>query len=45
MRIVTFVTAFLAAGLVGAPLAADGDNLVHVVRFTDYEQGPIGSIP
>ena len=41
MRILSFATILIYAGLAAWPLSANGEKLVHVVRFTDYEQGPI----
>ncbi len=36
-----FVVAMLVLGLAVGPAAADEGTLVHVVRFSDYEEGPI----
>ncbi len=41
MRFLIFLLSLLFAGLANAPTSADDGKLVHVLRFTDYEQGSI----
>ena len=41
MRFLIFLVSLLFAGLANAPTSADDGKLVHVLRFTDYEQGSI----
>ena len=41
MRVIGSVFVFLAALLATAQVSANDGKLVHLVRFTDYEQGPV----
>jgi len=41
MRFLIFLLSLLFAGLANAPTSANDGKLVHVLRFTDYEQGSI----
>ena len=41
MRVIGSIFVILAALLVAAPVWATEGKLVHVVRFTDYESGPV----
>ena len=41
MRFLIFLLSLLFAGLANAPTSADEGKLIHVLRFTDYEQGSI----
>ena len=41
MRVIASLLVSLAALVAALPVRADEAKLVHVVRFTDYEQGPV----
>ncbi len=41
MRFLIFLLSLLFAGLANVPTSANDGKLVHVLRFTDYEQGSI----
>ncbi len=41
MRVIGFAFAILISVLAAAPVCANGGKLVHVVRFADYELGPV----
>ncbi len=41
MRLLIFVLALVSAAMAAAPLSANAEKLVHVVRFTDYGPGSI----
>ncbi len=41
MRVIVSIFAILTALLVAAPVWANEGKLVHVVRFADYESGPV----
>jgi len=41
VRFLLFIVALIGLSLAPARVSAGGGKLVHVVRFTDYEQGPI----
>ncbi len=41
MRVIGSLFVILAALLVAPPVRANEAKLVHVVRFTDYELGPL----